>query len=47
MNAPLQQVLVTVSREKKPTKHYDPAKEAAKPQWQKPKKAEDKKPDQQ
>ena len=25
-------------REKKPTKHYDPAKEAAKPQWKKPKK---------
>ena len=24
-------------REKKPTKHYDPAKEAAKPQWTKPK----------
>ena len=27
-------------REKKPTDHYDPAKEAAKPQWQKPKKPE-------
>ena len=27
-------------REKKPTEHYDPAKEAAKPQWQKPKKPE-------
>ena len=24
--------------------HYDPAKEAAKPQWKKPKKPEDKKP---
>jgi hypothetical protein len=26
-------------REKKRTNHYDPAKEAAKPQWKKPKKA--------
>jgi hypothetical protein len=25
--------------------HYDPAKEAAKPQWKKPKKPEDKKPE--
>jgi hypothetical protein len=32
-------------REKKRTKHYDPAKEAAKPQWKKPKKGEDKKPE--
>ena len=32
-------------REKKRTKHYDPAKEAAKPQWKKPKKSEDKKPE--
>ena len=35
---------------KKPTKHYDPAKEAAKPQWgevkkKKTKKPEDKKPE--
>jgi hypothetical protein len=32
-------------REKKPTKHYDPAKEAAKPQWKKPKKPKVKKPE--
>ncbi len=30
--------MVRPVREKKPTKHYDPAKEAAKPQWKKPKK---------
>ena len=29
-------------REKKPTKHYDPAKEAAKPQWKKPKSKKEK-----
>ena len=33
------------SREKKPTNHYDPAKEASKPQWKKPKKSKDKKPE--
>ena len=32
-------------REKKPTNHYDPAKEASKPQWKKPKKSKDKKPE--
>ena len=31
-------------REKKRTNHYDPTKEAAKPQRKKPKKSEDKKP---
>jgi hypothetical protein len=30
-------------REKKRTNHYEPTKEAAKPQWKKPKKSEDKK----
>jgi hypothetical protein len=32
-------------REKKRTNHYDPAKEAAKQQWKKAKKSEDKKPE--
>ncbi len=32
-------------REKKRTNHYDPAKEAAKQQWKKAKKVEDKKPE--
>ena len=41
---------VREKRVKKPTKHYDPAKEAAKPQWgevkkKKTKKPEDKKPE--
>jgi hypothetical protein len=34
----------TTVREKKRTNHYDPSKEAAKPQWKKPKKAKDQKP---
>jgi hypothetical protein len=32
-------------REKQRTNHYDPAKEAAKQQWKKAKKTEDKKPE--
>jgi len=32
--------LLNILNEKKPTEHYDPVKEAAKPQWQKPKKPE-------
>jgi hypothetical protein len=32
-------------REKKRTNHYDSTKEAAKPQWKKPKKFEDKTPE--
>jgi len=35
----------TALTKKKPTNHYDPAKEASKPQWKKPKKPKDKKPE--